>query len=339
MSRRPYPWHESTWATLHARRERLPHALLLAGYAGIGKQQFAEALAAALLCERPQPDGYACGACQACQWFEQGHHPDYREILPPAESADEGDNKRSGLWIGVEQIRELADFVQLSSHRQGLRVILLRPADRLNAFAANALLKTLEEPPPGLQFLLLSSDWQRLLPTIRSRCQRIDLPPPTTEQAEQYCREQTHPVSAELLALAGGMPLLAAQYQAEGWQDRWRSTAEWLAAPRTDPLVVAADWAKGPVAMLHDWLVKWLYDLLSLSAAGRIRYYPEWSDRLTLLAERADRFEVLALLRQVLADRTVLTHPLNPKLLVEPWLIGYRRLWQNRAAQKKEAHG
>ena len=162
-----YPWQGDAWAQLQQMRARMPHAILVHGPAGTGKADFIEAFAQALLCESPRPDGHACGSCASCGWFVQHNHPDYRRVRPealedelPAEG-EGGDGERKSKStkapskeIKIEQIRNLADFMNISTHRQGLRVVVLYPAEALNMPASNALLKTLEEPPPGTVFLL-----------------------------------------------------------------------------------------------------------------------------------------------------------------------------------------
>ncbi|NLR75359.1 DNA polymerase III subunit delta' [Leeia aquatica] len=328
----PLPWHADAWQQLHLRRQRLPHALLMTGYAGIGKQQFAQALAASLLCEQVQTNGHACGHCTACNWLAQGTHPDFRRIGLAVEAAEEGEaNKRSGQWISIGQIRDLAEFVQLSSHRQGLRVVLLEAADRLNSYAANALLKTLEEPPERVMFLLVSDQLHRVLPTIRSRCQQVLLPMPEAQQARQWLQTQGQ-VPDALLDLAGGMPLLAQRYQQEGWSGEWQQVVEWLSRPKQEPVSLVAGWSKLPLPALHDWISKWLHDLLQVTSAGMPRYYPARQEALQTLAARADRQALLACLNTVQQAKPLLTHPLNAKLVMEQWLFAYRGLWQKRAA-------
>src|SRR5262245_58890606 len=147
-----YSWHQGHLDSLLERRDTLPHALLLRGPQGIGKLALAEALAAALLCERPRPDRQACGQCAGCGWAGQGSHPDFRRLEPEsyAESRepDAGAEKKASQQIQVDQVRALADFIAMTSHRGGRKVVLIHPAETLNASAANALLKNLEEPPP-----------------------------------------------------------------------------------------------------------------------------------------------------------------------------------------------
>src|SRR6185295_7760675 len=120
------PWHRSQLEDLVRRKDRLPHALLIRGPQGIGKAAFADSLAQALLCERPAPGG-GCGVCQACAWLAQGTHPDFRALEPKEPEKDEapraGGDKKPSLQISVEQVRALADFINLTSHRGGARVV------------------------------------------------------------------------------------------------------------------------------------------------------------------------------------------------------------------------
>ena len=142
MSAQIYPWQESAWQQLQTLRQRMPHAILFHGAAGIGKADFIEQFAQALLCENARPDGHACGECPSCGWFLQHSHPDYRRVRPevmedePGEG-EEGEDKKAAKKapskeIKIEQIRALSDFMNISTHRQGLRVVVLYPAEALN---------------------------------------------------------------------------------------------------------------------------------------------------------------------------------------------------------------
>ena len=123
-----------------------------------GKIEFARAMAQSLLCESPE-SGIACGKCPACGWFREGNHPDFRELLPESMSDDDIDTdapvdpeakeKKKSKEIKIEQIRDIAAFMTLTTHRAGFRVLLVHPAEAMNPAAANALLKGLEEPEPG----------------------------------------------------------------------------------------------------------------------------------------------------------------------------------------------
>ncbi len=190
----PLPWHREVWERLAA-HERLAHALLLVGPAGVGKRVFAAALARRLVCE----EGRACGVCRSCRLALSDNHPD---ILPlvRAEGASE---------ITVDSARGLQDFVALRPHIAARRVALILDADHLNRSAANAILKTLEEPPPGSYLVLVSDAPARLLPTVRSRCQRLALGRPNEAQALAYLADHQVPDAGARLALTHGAPLRA----------------------------------------------------------------------------------------------------------------------------------
>src|SRR5450631_1519978 len=164
------PWQEVAAATMLGARERWPHALLIAGPQGVGKRLLALHLARALLCETPLSNGRACGTCIGCGLVERRSHPDLR-LIEPFTYDDDGVATPVDA-IGVDAIRDLTRFAQLSSHRGGAKVAVVVPADALNAAAANALLKTLEEPPPRTNLLLVSHRPGRLPATITSRCRR-----------------------------------------------------------------------------------------------------------------------------------------------------------------------
>ncbi|MDQ2695734.1 MAG: DNA polymerase III subunit delta', partial [Pseudomonadota bacterium] len=196
------PWHQDPWARLWERHRagRLPHALLCCGPAGLGKRRFAQRFAQALLCQSPDGDGAPCGRCRRCRLFAAGSHPDYLR-LEPAEA---------GKSIAVDQVRRLGEFLGLTSHFGGFRPALLAPADSLNRNAANALLKTLEEPPAAGVLLLVTDAPSRLPATVRSRCQRLAFAPPDPAAALAWLAPQVGGHDpAVLLALAGGSPLTA----------------------------------------------------------------------------------------------------------------------------------
>ena len=194
----------------------MPHALLVYGRHGIGKVEFARAIAQSLLCEAPHHT-VACGACDACGWFAQGNHPDFRELLPEIMAEDEIDvdvpvdvetkEKKKSKVITVDQIRRVNDFMTLSTHRDGFRVLLIYPAETLNANAANSLLKTLEEPPPHTLILLVTDQIGRLIATIKSRCQRGMVHAPDEAAALAWLKAQGMANAEAALGQAGGAPL------------------------------------------------------------------------------------------------------------------------------------
>ena len=340
-----YPWQQAAWQQIAQLRQRMPHALLFYGPQGCGKSDFAEYLAKALLCEKVQQAGapanaHACGKCVSCTWFDLGNHPDYRRVRPemledePAEEA-EADSKKSAKAsktpskeIKIDQIRALADFMNISTHRQGLRVVVLYPAEALNLMASNALLKTLEEPPPGTVFLLVTHRLDRLLPTILSRCRQFALALPEHEQSLAWLKQQGVAGAEQWLAEQGGAPLLARQLAQEGNRDELDWFLQQLMQPGVETALKSAEkLAKTPVSNVLAWLQRWLYDLFSYKLAGRIRYYPQHQKPIADLAARADLNQLLRTLKLINQRRAIVDHPLAPKLFIEDMLLDYQALY------------
>jgi DNA polymerase-3 subunit delta' len=217
-----HPWNEPVFASLKRRLETLPHALLLHGPRGVGKLALAERIAQLMLCEAAEAARRPCGACDGCRWFLGGNHPDFRRLEPeilakaPAESDEEAPAPARGAKpshdIKVDQVRALADFLNIGSHRGRRRVALVHPAEDMNPSAANALLKGLEEPPAGAMFILVAHRPARLLPTIRSRCVAVPVPVPDRDAALAWLSGQGIKDANRWLPYAGGAPLQALEY-------------------------------------------------------------------------------------------------------------------------------
>lgn len=323
----PYPWLEASWQRLLATRPRPAQALLLAGPRGVGKGALALAWAQALLCEAPLADGAACGSCAACHWFGTGAHPDFRLITLQEKTGKEGET-RMAVAIEVEQAREAVDYVQLSTYRAGYRVVLLNPADSLNLAAANALLKVLEEPPLKTVFVLVSDQPRRLLPTIRSRCTRLDIGLPATDIAQQWLDSQQLEDAVTLLALSGGAPLDALNWAEGDELEERRSVLEGLAYPgQIDPVTLVERWKAIRIQTWHTVVYKWLGDLLAVKLKGSVQYNRDFAAVLTQLGTRANLARLLALARSHADAGRTLTHPLNRPLQQQAWLIEYRHLF------------
>jgi len=331
------------WVGLLAQPERIPHALLISGPEGGGKRLFARALAKRLLCETASGATIACGKCPSCRWFEAGSHPDFRLLEPDGgdgDSPEDGEEPTAGarkrsLNIRIDQVRELDDFLNILSHRGKGRMIMIAPSEAMNAATANALLKALEEPNPSTLFLLVTNSELRLLPTIRSRCRTVALPKPSATLALAWLADNGVGDAAELLAHAGGMPLLAAQEQGEG--DRLRQFLDGISRiGQARILTLAAEyesWMKeskaGGGAMdkrtLVIWLQKWVFDLISHKLCGRIHYHPAQAPALGRVAAGASAQALFDCYNELLRIRAVAQHPLNPRLFLEDMLSRYAR--------------
>ncbi len=343
-----FEWQQALWQRLLADREKLPHAMLLAGPEGLGKLAFGQALAARLLCEQApdEPGAMACGKCSSCVWLVSGNHPDFRLIQPEdgeeagagSEEAGEGISPQAaGRKVGqgsirVDQIRALEDFVFVGSHRQGNRVALISPAEQMNPAWANALLKILEEPPVGVYFILVSSHWRRLLPTVLSRCRSIVFGRPDALTAQRWLSGQGIKDAGELLQLAGGAHLVAADWAEQGRLDVYRKAIEALAEKPVDPVAIAAKWAallkaeQGfALPQLVEAVQKWVFDLAMLKIAGGCRYHEAWRIVLERLAAKASGTGLMACYNDLLRIRAVARHPLNTQLFLEDMAARYLR--------------
>ncbi|XMD26643.1 DNA polymerase III subunit delta' [Chitinibacter sp. S2-10] len=290
----------------------------------------AQYLAQFLLCESDAKTTQPCGLCDACRWFIAGNHPDYR-LLQPADAEDSVEEsdvakkpKKKSSVIGVEDIRDLSDFVNLSAHRGGIRVTIVAPAEAMNTSAANAFLKTLEEPPAGAVFILVSDHWRRLLPTIRSRCRVFPLTIPDHKTAMHWLETQFVVNPVLHLAHVGGAPLAAAEDAAAEWLPVRSAMLEKIAEPATlNVLTLAAELEKAKLdtSLIIEWLQKWVYDVISLGMTGIIRYYPDWKDALERVAPRAHL--LFNLLNELNEAQRLAYHPLNQRLVLESLFFGY----------------
>jgi len=328
----PLPWHREALRQLLADRERLPHAVLVQGRDGIGKLDFARALAAGALCEAPR-GGLACGECPSCHWFSQGNHPDFREVVPEAAQGDEEGaeaetartEKAKSVFVKIEQIRGLADFISLTTHRSGYRVLLIHPAEAMQPAAANALLKTLEEPPPRTMIVLVSGQPARLLPTIRSRCRGLTLAPPPRAEALEWLRGQGIEGAEGALASAGGAPLLARELAAPDEAAMRKKILDELARGVGDVTTFAASLEKGSLGRFLFWMQTWVHDLVRIRLPGSARHHVEYLKALQARARGADLDALLALDRELVEARRLESHPLNARLAAEHLLMAYNR--------------
>ena len=340
-----YPWHGKNREYLVRLESKLPHALLFYGPAGTGVESFAESFAKARLCENRQPDGYACGQCQSCRWFDQYSHPDFRLILPEtleiARGIDEPDkktdddsgsaekkSKEPSKKIGIERIRSLADFINISTHRGGLRIVSIYPAEAMTTESSNSVLKMLEEPPANTLFILVTNHLDALLPTIVSRCSKLAFPMPETSVAIDWLKGQGVDDAEGWLAEQGGAPVAALAESRGGRREEMSLFLGELASPDDSGLLKTAEkLQKVPLADLIVWHQRWLYDLLSIHLTGKERYYPRYRQPLASMAARVDMDRLLKVIKTVNERKRVADHPLVPRLVLEDMLLDYRKIF------------
>lgn len=294
------PWLANAWQVWASRlaADRVPHAVLVAGPAGLGKRAFVDALVASVLCTSRAADGHACGACRGCRLRVAGTHPDLRRVTFALN--DKGEPRSE---IVVDQVRELGTRLVQTSQLGGWRVSVIDPAEAMNAAAANALLKTLEEPEPGAILVLVSDAPARLVATIRSRCQRIDARFPSREVAGQWlaARGVAPALAAASLELAAGNPgmalALAGAAERTLAQDVARDLAG-IASGAIRPAEAAARWHKDNaelrlvLAAQAVRLAAWQQaghaagDALGLTVPGDLHKLGAWWDRANRVREQ-----------------------------------------------------
>lgn len=260
------PWHAHGWEWFERARNKgaIPHALLLEGAPGAGGHEFARFLAASLLCSAPRENYFPCLDCKPCHLYAAGNHTDLMAIRP----------EEQGKQIKVEQIRLLIEFIALKSRFAGYKVVIISPAEAMNRNAANALLKTLEEPPP-LSLLLLVSHRPEALPvTIRSRCQCLRFNPDFSPGTHAWLVDQIHDaeLAAELLVHANGAPLTALEMFQNNSLDHYRRLLADLERMNTgplDPVKTAGQWNAMGAEQVLLWLLQLFTEALkSVAAAG-----------------------------------------------------------------------
>jgi len=332
-----YVWQQALWKQLTQERALQSHALLLKGKQGIGKRDFARNFAQWLLCSQPTDQHLACGQCNSCNWFIQNTHPNFYQIEPEAltESTNESSQptpstkakKKPSLQINIGQIRQLSDFVNLSGHQSGYRIILIHPAESMNLAAANALLKKLEEPPARVLFILISHRPQQLLPTVRSRCQQIVMPIADSSTAIDWLKQQDVQNPEACLAAAGYAPLHAAtSNDSEQSLQHAQFISKLSMQADFDPIMLAQTMQHWELSTIVDWHQKWCYDLLSFNTTGKIRYNLAQSEAIQHLASKIDPKKLATYSRQLIKTQQLSRHPLNARLFLEEMLISYQQI-------------
>ena len=285
-----WPWLQAPLQTALSQLHH--HAVLLHGLPGTGQFEFAMALTRAWLCEQApvgSPFAPACGHCTSCRLLDAGSHPDVMLVLPEALQAalgwdagetggdasdDKSDRKarKPSQDIKVDAIRAVVQFSQNTASRGRAKVVLIHPVERMNAIAANTLLKTLEEPPGQVRFVLSGSALDQLLPTVRSRCQAWALPSPESELATQWLSAETGLDAAAarlLLDASGGQPLTARDRQAVGLDARnWPQIPQGVARGEAGPM---SAW---PLPLVVETLQKLCHDLARVAVGTEPRYFP-----------------------------------------------------------------
>lgn len=346
-----YPWTETAFDDFFSSKDRQAHAYLIAGQSGLGKTVFAEQLVKAMLCQGQGND--ACGLCQSCKLLKSGSHPDLHVLqsekrtleindlfanFAPRYLEDESKRKRRkkpSAIIAIDQVRGIIPDINTRPHLSACRIIIINTAEDLNINAANSLLKSLEEPPSDCFFLLISHEPGRLMPTLRSRCNRIDFRTPDKVLALEWLNNQLPGRSdtADLLDRATGIPLRAlALADGDLCTDEARifQIMLLLSNRQMDPVAAAAELIKKAelIDILNPVQVM-LSRIIRVKADGRYDavVQQEGNEALIDLGKRLHFKQLYTFLDDISVSKQLAGGPLDDTLALENGLISWQRMF------------
>lgn len=318
------PWHRRQWAQLERMVSggRLPHALLLSAARGSGADDFARSLAGALLCTAGDGGLQACGECKSCRLWQAGTHPDLLWVQP----------EEAGKQIRIDAVRELIRYAGLTSQYGRFKIALLEPAEAMNRNAANSLLKTLEEPPAQSLIVLVSYQPSSLPVTVRSRCQRLDLPVAATVDVIAWLADRigSEHDAAALLAASGNAPLAAVEMLENGRHAHRQALLDELRAlsvGKADPVKTAEQWTRYGARDVLVWLTTFVEDMIRLKSLDNPPRLAGADARAALqaLAERLDLAGLFGIHERLAEQYRLVTGPYNVREqeLLEDFTIGW----------------
>ncbi len=257
------PWLAGTHSSLSKRiaQGTLRGGILLLGDPGLGTQTLADSLAAVFLCEGRGE--IACGECSGCRWASQKQHPDLLVLSPEEDS----------VVIKVDAVRAMSEMLEKKSARGGYQVVIIADAEALNIASSNALLKTLEEPPGDVVFVLCCREKRSLLPTILSRCEQCVLPTPSVEQATQWLAVHYPQLSSpeQWLRWAKQAPYAVGAFldnKYDHWRNRLFDDYLSMVSSPGDALSLTAGWQKASLSIILDIVSSLMSDLIRLQLGG-----------------------------------------------------------------------
>lgn len=342
-----YPWQIKDWNNLYKLNSKLPNSILFYGSHGIGKLHFAQYFVKWILCESQKKDLKPCNVCTACYYITLGQHPDYRIIFPEGMenqiglsiiksiSSNKDKLKKNTIIsrkeIKINQIYSLIDFTNTTSHRDKIKIIIIYLPELINNIAANALLKTLEEPNKNLIFLLISSNLDKVLPTILSRCYRFPLTRPTNNLAIQWLSKKNinnhNPL--ELLSYSNGSPLIAYNFI----QTKEYIICNWMLSQLTNlqhfnVIICVEKLEKISISSILEWIQKWIYDLFMQKIVGKSLYFPKFSEIAKEFSQNMNLNFLIHFQKKVTLYKSLTElYSLNKKLILEDLFFCYKKIF------------
>jgi len=328
----PYSWQENAWRSFirQVEERKLPHAVLITGAEGIGIERFGRAMAHFLLCRNPI-ESVACGSCKSCRLIAAGSHPDLFELAPAEKSKA----------ILVDQVRELTDFVAKTAQQGGRKLAIIEPADAMNINAANSLLKSLEEPAGDTVLILVTTAPSSLMPTIRSRCSKVGLAPPSYSESLAWLQELGVKDGEEILCETDGAPLLALDWSQNNTYEQYQIMSRELAnlsSGNASVSQISKSWTPYGALFCINTMMRWLDKLIASRHSAASVSSDSW---LHLVAVVAPVNEMLLFRYRdaLLARKSQLqgSPNLNATLLIEEMLFDWKAMMSvaSRSAARK----
>lgn len=322
-------WHQPVWDKFARmlKQDAMPHALLLSGPEGVGKSYLVKQLAAQLFCEQTTGELAHCGVCPACQLMQAGSHPDFRWVTRELTAKNELSKE-----IRVDQVRDTIHWLGLTSHSGRRKMVVIEPAERMNWNAANALLKSLEEPPAGTLIVLITAVPGQLAATVRSRCQQIKIALPEKQQGLSWLQSQldkSDDVEA-LLAQGGGAPFKALALKGDTLRSKRAELLQGLIDLRcgkAEPVGLAASWVKlGPEPII-EWLQVLILDLMRMQVSSQTPWLdnPDLKNDVESLKQSLQVAQLQSLQQHYARSLTWLKQNVNTELVMEDALIKWSR--------------
>ncbi len=317
------PWQQQLWLSLatSASENILPHAILLHGPVGIGKHHLATQLAHRLLC-LDSSDLSECGHCRSCHLLQGGEHPDLYRVAPEGK----------GRQIGIDKIRKLSENLVLRPQISPNKVAIIEEAESLNPYSANALLKTLEEPPADTHIIMVTAHPSRLLATIRSRCYQLRCTTGSYSRSAEWLSSQGVPPleALPLIEQTSGAAFKALEFHQQQSGELLDEAAQQLvllSRGATTAIKVAKVWVAREDRLYLEWYYRTIANVLRCNITGREPHHSSQHQQqlLSWLSQRGDR-ELLELMEGIKQVLRLWGGQVNQTLLLEGLMLRWQRL-------------
>jgi len=319
-----YPWQKSSWVEIFSNELKMPHAYIFYGPQDTEIHKFVDELIKSVLCSNPNSENFACGKCQDCLWSKT-NHPDLKVV----ESSFDRGEKVSTDTLNVANAREVKNFLELTSHQEnGKKIVVIYDAERLTIAASNALLKTVEEPPNNCLIVFTVNNLPNLLPTITSRCRLFSFPKLSIEDAKDFLRQTDNADLINSLSLYNNSPLQLIDNK-EMLTNTGVVIDELKKGQEIDLMKVNSIWLKNGLSWIINLLQKWAYELLLCKLSEGHSYFPYDIEVVSELALRADLGKLLTYQKSLNTIKSYAQKTVNKDINLNSVMIEYKKIFTN----------